>query len=54
MKLRYLLALFVLVALGLAGQGDFEEEQAEAARYAERVCTGVHNDYLNLSPACPQ
>jgi len=52
MKLRYTLALFVLVALGLAGQGDFEEEQAEAARYAERVCSGAHSDYLNLSPIC--
>ena len=54
MKLRYPLALFVLVALGFAGEGDFQEEQAEAARYAERVCSGTHNDYLNLSPACPQ
>jgi len=51
-KLRYPLALFVLVALGLAGQGDFEEEQAEEARYAERVCTGAHGDYLSLSPDC--
>ena len=52
MKLRYPLALFVLVALGLAGNGDFEEAQAEEARYAERVCSGVHGDYLNLSPDC--
>tara|TARA_B100000497_G_C7515947_1_gene313934 strand:- start:39 stop:197 length:159 start_codon:yes stop_codon:yes gene_type:complete len=52
MRLRYPLALFVLVALGLAGNGDFEEEQAEAARYAERVCSGVHGDYLNFSPDC--
>ena len=52
MRLRYPLALFVFVALGLAGQGDFEEEQAEAARYAERVCSGVHGDYLNFSPDC--
>ena len=52
MKLRYPLALFVLIALGLAGNGDFEEEQAEAARYAERVCSGVHGDYLNLEPNC--
>ena len=52
MKIRYPLALFVLVALGLAGQGDFEEEQAEAVRYAERVCTGVHGDYLKLFPDC--
>ena len=54
MKLRYPLSLFVLcvVGLGLAGQGDFEEAQAEEARYAERVCSGVHGDYLNLSPDC--
>ena len=54
MKLRYPLALLVLLALGFAGQGDFEEEQEEEARYAERVCSGVHGDYLNLSLACPQ
>jgi hypothetical protein len=52
MKLRYILALIIFVSIGLAGQGDFEEEQAEAARYAERVCSGVHGDYLNLSPTC--
>jgi len=52
MKLRYPLALFVLIALGLAGQGDFEEAQAEEARYAERVCSGVHGDYLNTFPDC--
>lgn len=52
MKLRYILALMIFVSIGLAGNGDFEEAQAEAARYAERVCTGVHGDYLNLSPDC--
>ncbi len=52
MKLRYILALMIFVSIGLAGNGDFEEEQAEAARYAERVCSGVHGDYLNLSPTC--
>ena len=54
MKLRYPLALLVLLALGFAGESDFQEEQTEEARYEERVCTGVHGDYLNLSPACPQ
>ena len=52
MKLRYILALMIFVSIGLAGNGDFEEEQEEAARYAERVCSGVHGDYLNLSPTC--
>ena len=52
MKLRYILALMIFVSIGLAGNGDFEEEQAEAARYAERVCSGVHGDYLKLSPDC--
>jgi len=52
MKLRYTLALIILVTIGLAGNSDFEEEQAEEARYAERVCSGVHGDYLNLSPDC--
>jgi len=52
MKLRYILALMMFVSIGLAGNGDFEEEQAEAARYAERVCSGVHGDYLKLSPDC--
>ena len=52
MKLRYILALMICVRMGLAGNGDFEEAQAEEARYAERVCSGVHGDYLNLSPDC--
>ena len=52
MKLRYILALIIFVSIGLAGNGDFEEEQAEAARYADRVCSGAHGDYLSLSPDC--
>lgn len=52
MKLRYILALIIFVSIGLAGNGDFEEAQAEEARYAERVCSGAHGDYLNLSPDC--
>ena len=52
MKLRYPLALIIFVSIGLAGNGDFEEAQAEEARYAERVCSGIHGDYLNLFPDC--
>ena len=52
MKIRYILGLIIFVSIGLAGQGDFEEEQAEEARYEFRVCSGVHGDYLNLSPTC--
>lgn len=53
MKLRYPLALLLIVGFFAAGQNDYENEVMEEQDYIERVCAGVHTDYLNLRPACP-
>ena len=52
MKLRYPLALLLIVGFFAAGQNDYENEVMEEQQYIERVCDGVHGDYLNLEPAC--
>jgi len=53
MKLRYPLALLLIVGFFIAGNSDYENEVMEEQQYIERVCAGVHTDYLNLRPACP-
>ncbi len=35
----------VFIALGVVGQGDYEEAVAEEARYCQRVELGVHRDF---------
>lgn len=52
MKLRYPLALLLIVGFFAAGQNDYENEVLEEQEYIERVCTGLHKDYLNLRPSC--
>jgi len=52
MKLRYPLALLLIVGFFAAGQNDYENEVMEEQQYIERVCDGVHKDYLNLQPSC--
>jgi len=42
----------VLVALGLAGESDFEAAKFEESQYVERVCSGVHKNYLDVEVAC--
>lgn len=44
-------ALFV-VALGVAGNGDFEDALATEQAYIERVCSNVHSDYQSLGVVC--
>ena len=50
MKLRYPLALLLIVGFFIAGNSDYENEVIEEQQYIERVCDGVHKDYLNLQP----
>jgi hypothetical protein len=44
--------LFVLLALGIAGNGDIEVEEDSAEMYIEMVCKGHWPDYDNRKPAC--
>jgi len=52
MKLRYPLALLLIVGFFAAGQNDYENEVMEEQLYIERVCDEVQKDYLNLQPSC--
>ena len=44
--------LFALLALGIAGTGDLQEAQDQAAFYNEMVCKGAWPDYENRRPTC--
>ena len=44
--------LFALLALGIAGTGDLQEEQDQARVYNEMVCAGHWPDYENRRPTC--
>lgn len=44
-------ALFV-IALGAAGNMDMADAEASEAEYKNRVCAGVHSDYLDLGVNC--
>ena len=45
-------AAIIVLALGFAGDGDFEDAKALERDYIERVCSGVHADYNRLGVAC--
>ena len=45
-------SLFVLLALGIAGNGDIEAEETQAKVYNEMVCAGHWPDYENRKPTC--
>lgn len=45
-------SLFVLLALGIAGNGDIEAEETQARVYNEMVCAGHWPDYENRKPEC--
>jgi hypothetical protein len=45
-------SLFLLLALGIAGNGDIEAEQDSARLYTEMVCKGSWPDYENRKPSC--
>ena len=45
-------SMFLLLALGIAGNGDIEAEQDSARLYTEMVCKGSWPDYENRKPTC--
>jgi len=45
-------SLFVLLALGIAGNGDIEAEEDSARMYNEMVCAGHWPDYEGRKPSC--
>jgi hypothetical protein len=45
-------SLFLLLALGIAGNGDIEAEEDSAKVYAEMVCKGYWPDYEQRRPSC--
>ena len=45
-------AAMVVLALGFAGDGDFEDAKASERDYIQRVCTGVHADFKQLEVKC--
>ena len=52
MKLRYPLALLLLVLIACVSNNDFEDELQQERIYLDGVCSGRHGDYLNLRPSC--
>ncbi len=53
-RLRYPFIVLVILALGYAGNADFDDAIAEEQRYIERVCNGAHSDYLSLGVNCAE
>ena len=44
--------MIFLIALGLVGNGDYQDELAEEAFYKEMVCDGNWPDYKELGVIC--
>ena len=42
----------ILLALGLIGNQDYQDELIEEQRYLEDVCLGIYPDFKNLKPQC--
>ena len=52
-KKAALIALVIfLIALGIVGNGDYEDELAEELFYKEMVCDGKWPDYKKLGVTC--
>jgi hypothetical protein len=51
MKLRYPLALLLVVLISCVSEQDYQDALYEEAIYIQSVCDGVP-DYLNLRPSC--
>lgn len=52
LPLKLAAAATIVLALGFAGDGDFEDARASELDYIQRVCAGVHADYNRLGVAC--
>ena len=52
MKLRYPLALLLVVLISCVSEQDYQDALHEEAIYIQGVCDGLYGDYLNLQPAC--
>lgn len=48
----FMALLFVLLALGIAGEGDYQEAQDQSKLYDEMVCKGLWGDYEGRKPSC--
>jgi hypothetical protein len=44
--------LLILMALGVVGTFDYEDELLEEAAYCDRLKNKVHTDYNNLKSTC--
>jgi hypothetical protein len=42
----------ILLALGLIGNQDYQDELIQEQQYFKDVCDGIHPDYKNLQPPC--
>lgn len=46
------IGLLIVIALGIAGNGDIEEAEVQAKVYTDMVCKGNWPDYENRKPKC--
>lgn len=44
--------IILILAFGFTGSGDFEVAKQSEADYIERVCNGIHTNYLELDFTC--
>ena len=44
--------LLAFLALGIAGEGDYQEAKDQAQLYDEMVCKGLWGDYEGRNPKC--
>ena len=44
--------LLAFLALGIAGEGDYQEAKDQAQFYDEMVCKGLWSDYEGRKPKC--
>ena len=50
--MKYLAAIVLVGAIGLAGRWDMQEAERQAEQYRDMVCAGHWPDYENRKPEC--